>query len=608
MFNNVLYFVIVLLILSISQQSGAPEDSLAYTVSMLVITWGIFAAYCRWGFQRLLRRLAKPLERTAPSAQQYHSLVFRVSVLAIFLFALDVHLFHLKTWLQMIPGIRSFSVMQGLLAVTVFILYQVTIWTFAFPAYRHLFPAAIPRRSFIVSNVKLNVPILFPWVTLSLIYDLIFLSPWRSLQSFMNRPEGEVIFFSLFLFILMIFMPRLIRTWWSCKPFPSSEKAAALRTFLEEKNFKYRDLLQWPIFEGRIMTAGIMGMVPRFRYLLITESLMELLSIEELKAVVAHEMGHARYRHFFFYFVFIVGFLVMVTGVWDFSFAFFSTQPWVLSIIREGSASDLTFFHFLVAFPILISMVIYIRYLFGFFMRHFERQADLYSALTMGRPTETISSLEKIAVMSGKIRELPSWHHFSIKQRVDCLLKFLRDPGLLGKQNRFIGLCFAFYLVGMMSLGYFLSFSPLRERLFSEWEEQAVFQHLEKNPDDVVFLQKLAMFYHKKGNLRETIALYERVLRLDENQPIALNNLAWILVTAGEVELRDKKRALALALRAVALERSPVFLDTLAEALYANGFVSEAVEKIQEAISVARDNKEYYKKQLLKFTGEIKET
>ena len=79
-------------------------------------------------------------------------------------------------------------------------------------------------------------------------------------------------------------------------------------------------------------------------------------------------------------------------------------------------------------------------------------------------------------------------------------------------------------------------------------------------------------------------------------------------MTANEMELRDKKRALGLAQRAVALERSPVFLDTLAEALYRNGFVQEAVETIQEAIALARDNVEYYKKQWLKFTGEIKET
>jgi Zn-dependent protease with chaperone function len=456
--------------------------------------------------------------------------------------------------------------------------------------------------------LKLNVPILFPWASLSLINDLIFLSSWTSLQSFMNKPLGTELFFSLFLFLLMIFMPALIRYWWGCKPFPPSEKADALKRFLEEKNFKYRGLLSWPIFEGRMMTAGIMGMVPRYRYLLVTESLMDLLSVEELKAVVAHEMGHARYRHFFFYLVFIIGFLVVATGLWELSINFFSTRLWVLSLLGSGTSQEWSFFQYLVAFPLFAGMVLYFRYVLGFFMRHFERQADLHSAVVMGSPSETISSLEKIAIMSGKIRDLPSWHHFSIRQRVDTLWRVLRDPGLIRKQNRFVGGCFAVYLVVMISLGYFLNFSPVKERLFNEWEEEAVTEHLVRNPNDVMLLQRLAMFTHKRGELRETITLYERVLSLDENQPIALNNLAWILVTADPVELRDKKRALALAQRAVALERSPVFLDTLAEALYANGFAQEAAETIQEAIALARDNVEYYKKQLMRFTGEIRET
>jgi Zn-dependent protease with chaperone function len=608
MFNNVIYFIIVLLILSISQQRGAPEDSLLYTASMLVVTGVIFAAYCRWAFQRLLRSLDQTERETASPAEQYHSLMFRLSVLAIVLFALDIHLFHLKTWLQVIPGIRSLSVLQGILAVLVFIAYQVTIWYFAFPVYDRAFQTRITRRSFLVSNVKLNVPILFPWVLLSLIYDLIFISPWTGLQSLMNRPEGEVVFFSLFLFILMIFMPSLIRYWWGCKPFLSSEKVNALKSFLEEKKFKYQDLLRWPIFEGRMMTAGIMGMVARFRYIMITESLMDILSLEELKAVVAHEMGHARYRHFFFYVLFFIGFAVVSTGLWDFSAELLETRPFLIRLIGRGASADSSILYFLLALPVLVSMVVYFRYVMGFFMRHFERQADLYSALVMGSPRETISSLEKIAILSGKIRDLPSWHHFSIRQRVDCLWNFLRDPGLIRKQNRFVALCFALYLIGMIGLGYFLNYSPTKEEWFSQWQGSALRAYLAKDPHNVPMLQRLADLSLKAGNVREAANLYERVLSVDENQPTALNNLAWILLTASDVELRNKKRALALANRAVALERSPAFLDTLAEALYQNGYAQEAVETIKEAISLARDNVDYYKRQLLKFTGEIKET
>jgi hypothetical protein len=56
-----------------------------------------------------------------------------------------------------------------------------------------------------------------------------------------------------------------------------------------------------------------------------------------------------------------------------------------------------------------------------------------------------------------------------------------------------------------------------------------------------------------------------------------------------------------LAKKAVALERSPVFLDTLAEAYYANGLFSEAVKTIQEALSLATEGTSYYEKQMRKF-------
>lgn len=608
MFNNVIYFIMVILIWSISQERSTPQESLLYTGSLLVVMGVIFAAYCRWGFQRLLRSLDQTERETASPAERYHALTFRLFVLAIVLFALDVHLFHLKTWIQLIPGTRSFSVLQGILAVLVFIAYQVTIWYFAFPVYDRTFQTRITRRSFVISNVKLNVPILFPWVLLTLIYDLIVLSPWTSLQLLMNRPEGQIIFFSLFLFVLMIFMPSLIRYWWGCKPLLASEKVNALKDFLEEKKFKYQGLLRWPIFEGRMMTAGIMGLVARFRYIMITESLMDILSIEELKAVVAHEMGHARYRHFFFYILFFIGFAVVSTGLWDFVAELLETQPFLVRLIGTGASGDSSALNFVLALPLLVSMVVYFRYVMGFFMRHFERQADLYSALTMGSPRETISSLEKIAILSGKIRDLPSWHHFSIRQRVDYLWKFLHDPGVIRKQNRFVGLCFTFYLIGMVGLGYFLNYSPARLGLDIRWYASTLQTDLAKDPRNVFVLQQLADLSLQAGDIPKAAKLYDRALSIDENQPTALNNLAWILLTTRDMELRDKKRALVLAQRAVSLKRSPEFLDTLAEALYQNGFHQEAVETIKEAISLATNNVDYYKRQLLKFTGEIKET
>jgi predicted Zn-dependent protease len=124
---------------------------------------------------------------------------------------------------------------------------------------------------------------------------------------------------------------------------------------------------------------------------------------------------------------------------------------------------------------------------------------------------------------------------------------------------------------------------------------------LEQEPDNVVLHENVAMIYHEIGRLKEAVETYERVIRLDPSRAVALNNLAWIMVTAPDKNLRDRKRALILAKKAVKLERSPVFLDTLAEAYYENGMIPEAINSIKEAISAATENRNYYEEQLRKF-------
>ncbi|HJX33895.1 MAG TPA: hypothetical protein VJ373_01840, partial [Desulfatiglandales bacterium] len=82
----------------------------------------------------------------------------------------------------------------------------------------------------------------------------------------------------------------------------------------------------------------------------------------------------------------------------------------------------------------------------------------------------------------------------------------------------------------------------------------------------------------------------------------------WLLVTVPDEGLRDPKRALLLAERAVAIEKSPTYLDTLAETYYANGSVQKAIETINEAIALEKGDDGYYRKQLERFIASSKET
>jgi hypothetical protein len=91
---------------------------------------------------------------------------------------------------------------------------------------------------------------------------------------------------------------------------------------------------------------------------------------------------------------------------------------------------------------------------------------------------------------------------------------------------------------------------------------------------------QLAGQSEKEGSLAAAIQHYRKALDMDSNNPVALNNLAWILATAGNPALRNGDEAVQLSARAVALtdSRLPVFIGTLAAAYAEAGQFPNAVE------------------------------
>ncbi len=603
MFNNVIYLIVVLLVFNTAPVEAGVDPG-AHSLLLHLLGWAVFALYGRRASRRAVEHAVEDRIPGRP-AERYQRLVMQLSILAVLLFALDVHLLHLRSWLQLIPGAGHFSVIPGAAALAVFFVYLSTAWALVHPLYVVAYGGVRRRRAFIAGNLRLNIPILFPWIGLTLLFDLTALTPWAGPNTFLERTEGQMVLIAVFLVLLMTFMPRLIQTWWGCTPFPRTAKVRELERFFDEMGFRCRGLFRWPLFEGRLLTAGIMGIVPRYRYILVTDGLMELLSVEELKAVMAHEMGHARYKHLLFYVLFFLGFMVISFGLFDVLYYHLASLPVFMKGLEQGSPGSVRLFYLSLSIPVLLAMVVYFRYVMGFFMRNFERQADLYAAQVMGRPDPVIRSLERIALAGGKIRDLPSWHHFSIGERVACLERAASEPGVVRRHHRFVGVSFALYLAGILGLGWFLNFSGLQEDMSYRFMEQALIRQLEESPNDASGYRNLAMVHHQLGNYGEAVRAYERSLSIQPGHPAALNNLAWTLLTAPDPEIRDVSRALALARRAVSMERKPAFLDTLAEAHYANGNPQQAVRLIEEAVARAGERRDYYEDQRRKFRAAL---
>lgn len=91
----------------------------------------------------------------------------------------------------------------------------------------------------------------------------------------------------------------------------------------------------------------------------------------------------------------------------------------------------------------------------------------------------------------------------------------------------------------------------------------------------------------QKGELDKAIRDYQKAIEVFPANTRALNTLAWIYVS--KPEHRNPKEALKLALRAVALDRTAPYLDTLACAYAENGDFQKAVETEREALKLKAD-------------------
>jgi Flp pilus assembly protein TadD len=108
-------------------------------------------------------------------------------------------------------------------------------------------------------------------------------------------------------------------------------------------------------------------------------------------------------------------------------------------------------------------------------------------------------------------------------------------------------------------------------------------------PDDAEAHNNLGVALVRRGRISEAVAEYREALRLRPDWPPALANLAWILATDKDANLRNAGEAVQLAERlgAVMGNRQAGVLDILAAAYAEAGRFSDAVQAAQKAFDLA---------------------
>lgn len=533
----------------------------------------------------------------------YFSAEKRAAIGALAVYAVMVFGLDLKYYLAFLSVSDAVPALVNIGGLIVFLLLFVIIWSRARPSYEAVFARSYRTSVFIFSNIKANLPIVIPWMILTLCYDLIAFLPWPRLREIVDSSWGDLLFFGTFLVFVFIFFPPLVRRLWGCKPLKDGPLKDHLTLFCKSQNFS-ADLYIWPLFEGRVITAGVMGVIPGLRYILITPALLETMTVKELDSVMAHEIGHVKRFHLLLYVFLVGGFVVSGGFLAEPLFYYFFAGDFFYSLVSLTGFSPEIMRNGFVAVPSLIFLLLYFRVIFGYFMRNFERQADLHVFPVQGNASAIISAFEKIAVLSGNIRNQPSWHHFGIGERVDFLEKCEQDQGLILKHHRKVGRSLFLYVMVLFA-ALMLSQNISYDKAQALYEEKYIRADLlydaekEENPGHWLFFAGNFFLEHKLE--KRAVIAFELALEREPNQPDILNNFAWLLLTSQEIELRNPRRALAMARTAARLKPSGVILDTLATAWWANGFVDQAVETEKRALFVDPGQAEYYNSQVEKF-------
>jgi predicted Zn-dependent protease len=204
---------------------------------------------------------------------------------------------------------------------------------------------------------------------------------------------------------------------------------------------------------------------------------------------------------------------------------------------------------------------------------------------------------------------VPSWHHFSIKQRVDFLAATARNPSLLRQHRLKLRRALAGYLVGLLAvgaLGYLFHSGAVGKNLNEQLNYKMLTSLVQLEPNNPQLQLRLGTLHYTRNQLKESLIHLERALELDPDNPDILNNLAWILATSKEHPFFQPERALSLAVKAAASSQESHILDTLAEAYYVNGQAREALAAAEEALAAATGDRSYYLEQVERFRRMVK--
>ena len=372
-------------------------------------------------------------------------------------------------------------------------------------------------------------------------------------------------------------VPLLMRACWGLRPLPEGALNSAVRDELQANGVKVANVLAWPDALMGFATAGVVGVLPPFRYLLFSPTLGARLTEDEVRAVTAHEAGHLRHGHLWFLMLALLGFVLLAQG---------ATTGLLMTGLMTGWEIPL----WLLVVGEVAALLIFLRFGLGFLSRNFERQADGQAVRRTG--TEHLASaLNKLALLNGIPLERTNWHHYGIVQRVGFFQEEADPNPRLADHDRRVrkikaGVAVFFALaLGLQAL----TASETATVFVGEKVLAGRLARVEQpGPEHLGVMQFLASQAYARDDLLEAEHYFRLILAVTPDDPTAQNNLAWVLVTRPQAAWGELDEGLRLARAAASNTDEAYIWDTLAESYFRLNRMEEAYEASGKALAQAQ--------------------
>jgi STE24 endopeptidase len=367
-------------------------------------------------------------------------------------------------------GLDNYILLDDLVVFLPYVLIQLFVWWGLFFAER-AFQVRTGSGSagglgrYLVLRSRQSIGLILPVVLLYVVRRDVLTRLWPTWdQSALAVPAEIAILSSL----VLMASPLFVRLAWPTRPLPPGALRRRLERAAERVGFRFTDVLVWDTGHS-MLNACVTGVLPGFRYVLLTDALIESMSPLEVAAVFGHEIGHVAHRHLLYFGFFFAGSLGILTLMADgvaVSEAWISQAPWV-----AASEAWLTKASWIAPISpeflsqsiqdsiLLVFLGLYFWLVFGHLSRRFERQADVFGSKIvscnlpecpphldvdsdlLSNPVRNVEpsicpmgirifseALSNVAEWNGMEPSRRSWRHGSIASRISFLAQLERNP------------------------------------------------------------------------------------------------------------------------------------------------------------------------------------